>query len=182
MSAIFEIIQKDAAGRIGKLRTAHGVVETPTVMPVINPNIQVIKPSEMKKMGAQMIITNSYIISRRDELRKEALKKGLHEMLDFDGPIMTDSGSFQLSVYGDVEVTNEQIIDFQQQIGTDIGVPLDIPTPPDVTRERAEKELAITHERLTQARELVKEGMLLAGPVQGSTFTDLRTGCAEKLS
>ncbi len=182
MSAIFEIIQKDAAGRIGKLRTAHGVVETPTVMPVINPNIQVIKPSEMKKMGAQMIITNSYIISRRDELREMALEKGLHEMLDFDGPIMTDSGSFQLSVYGDVEVTNEQIIDFQQKIGTDIGVPLDIPTPPDVTRGRAEKELSITHERLTQARGLVKEGMLLAGPVQGSTFTDLRTSCAENLS
>ncbi|WP_406660554.1 tRNA guanosine(15) transglycosylase TgtA [Methanolobus sp. ZRKC3] len=182
MSSQFDIIHKDAAGRIGKLTTPHGVVETPTVMPVINPNIQTIKPSEMRDFGAQMLITNSYIIYRKEELREKALKDGLHALLDFDGPIMTDSGSFQLSVYGDVEVTNEEIIDFQQKIGTDVGVPLDIPTPPDVTRERAEEELEITIQRLKVARELVKDGMLLAGPVQGSTFKDLREECARTLS
>ena len=182
MSSNFEILQKDAAGRIGRLTTPHGVVETPTIMPVINPNIQLIKPSEMRDFGAEIIITNSYIIYRRDELREKALKDGLHSLLDFDGPIMTDSGSFQLSVYGEVEVTNEQIIDFQQKIGTDIGVPLDIPTPPDVPRSRAESELETTIERLTQARELVKDGMLLAGPVQGSTYPDLRERCARELS
>ncbi|MEA1984266.1 MAG: tRNA guanosine(15) transglycosylase TgtA [Euryarchaeota archaeon] len=184
MSSIFEITQKDAAGRIGKLTTAHGVVETPTVMPVINPNIQVIKPSEMYDFGAQMIITNSYIISRRDELRDAALRDGLHSLLDFDGPIMTDSGSFQLSVYGDIEVTNQQIIEFQQAIGSDIGVPLDIPTPPDVPRGRAESELETTLERLKDARRMVDagSGMLLAGPVQGSTYTDLRQKSASSLS
>ncbi|MCL7411129.1 MAG: tRNA guanosine(15) transglycosylase TgtA [Methanosarcinaceae archaeon] len=182
MSSNFEILQKDAAGRIGRLTTPHGVVETPTIMPVINPNIQIIKPSEMRDFGAEIIITNSYIIYRRDELREKALKDGLHSLLDFDGPIMTDSGSFQLSVYGEVEVTNEQIIDFQQKIGTDIGVPLDIPTPPDVPRSRAESELEITIERLAKARELVKDGMLLAGPVQGSTYTDLRERCGRELS
>ncbi len=182
MSSNFEIIQKDAAGRIGRLTTPHGVVETPTIMPVINPNIQTIKPSEMRDFGAEILITNSYIIYRKDELREKALKDGLHSLLDFDGPIMTDSGSFQLSVYGEVEVTNEQIIDFQQKIGTDIGVPLDIPTPPDVPRSRAESELETTIERLAQARELVKDGMLLAGPVQGSTYPDLRERCARELS
>ncbi|MBW6469989.1 MAG: tRNA guanosine(15) transglycosylase TgtA [Methanosarcinaceae archaeon] len=182
MSSNFEILQKDAAGRIGRLTTPHGVVETPTIMPVINPNIQIIKPSEMRDFGAEIIITNSYIIYRRDELREKALKDGLHSLFDFDGPIMTDSGSFQLSVYGEVEVTNEQIIDFQQKIGTDIGVPLDIPTPPDVPRSRAESELEITIERLAKARELVKDGMLLAGPVQGSTYPDLRERCARELS
>lgn len=182
MLSNFEIIQKDAAGRIGRLTTLHGVVETPTIMPVINPNIQIIKPSEMKDFGAEMIITNSYIIYRKDELREKALKNGLHSLLDFNGPIMTDSGSFQLSVYGEVEITNEQIIDFQQKIGTDIGVPLDIPTPPDVSRSRAESELKITIERLEQARKLVKDGMLLAGTVQGSTYSDLREKCARTLS
>lgn len=182
MSSNFEILQKDAAGRIGRLTTPHGIVETPTIMPVVNPNIQTIKPSEMRDFGAEMIITNSYIIYRREEMREKALKDGLHALLDFDGPIMTDSGSFQLSVYGEVEVTNEQIIDFQQKIGTDIGVPLDIPTPPDVPRSRAESELETTIERLTQARELVKDGMLLAGPVQGSTYPDLRERCARELS
>ena len=182
MSSNFEILQKDAAGRIGRLTTPHGIVETPTIMPVVNPNIQTIEPSEMRDFGAEMIITNSYIIYRKEEMREKALKDGLHALLDFDGPIMTDSGSFQLSVYGEVEVTNEQIIDFQQKIGTDIGVPLDIPTPPDVPRSRAESELETTIERLTQARELVKDGMLLAGPVQGSTYPDLRERCAKELS
>lgn len=182
MSSNFEILQKDAAGRIGRLTTPHGVVETPTIMPVVNPNIQTIKPSEMRDFGAEMIITNSYIIYRKEEMREKALKEGLHSLLDFDGPIMTDSGSFQLSVYGEVEVTNEQIIEFQQKIGTDIGVPLDIPTPPDVPRSRAESELKTTIERLTQARELVKDGMMLAGPVQGSTYPDLRERCARELS
>ncbi|MGP8322195.1 MAG: tRNA guanosine(15) transglycosylase TgtA [Methanosarcinaceae archaeon] len=182
MTSNFEIIKKDAAGRIGRLTTSHGIVETPIIMPVVNPNILTIKPGEMKDSGAGMIITNSYIIYRKKELREKALKYGLHSLLDFDGPIMTDSGSFQLSVYGEVEVTNEQIIEFQQKIGTDIGVPLDIPTPPDVSRSRAESELKITIERLAKARELVKGGMLLAGPVQGSTYTDLRERCARELS
>ncbi|TGC09850.1 tRNA guanosine(15) transglycosylase TgtA [Methanolobus halotolerans] len=183
MSSRFDIIHKDAAGRIGRLATPHGVVETPTVMPVINPNLQTIKPSEMRDFGAQILITNSYIIYRKEELREKALKDGLHALLDFDGPIMTDSGSFQLSVYGEVEVTNELIIDFQQKIGTDIAVPLDIPTPPDVDFKRAEEELDITIERLKAARELVTgDGMLLAGPVQGSTYSELRERSARTLS
>jgi len=124
MSVIFEILDKDAGGRIGKLRTPHGTVETPTVMPVINPNIQLISPKEMKSFGAEILITNSYIIYRKEELRNVALEKGLHGLLDFDGPIMTDSGSFQLSVYGSVEVTNEEILEFQKKIGSDIIVPL----------------------------------------------------------
>ena len=62
-------------------------------------------------------------------------------MLGFDGVIMTDSGSFQLSVYGDVEVTNAETLSFQQAIGSDILVPLDIPTSPLADREQAEHEL-----------------------------------------
>ena len=65
MPPIFEILHKDCAGRIGRLETRHGVIETPTIMPVVNPNIQTIKPSELRKFGAQAIITNSYIIYRK---------------------------------------------------------------------------------------------------------------------
>lgn len=181
MSAIFEILDKDAGGRIGKLRTPHGIVETPTVMPVINPNIQLISPKEMRSFGAEILITNSYIIYRKEELRSVALEKGLHELLGFDGPIMTDSGSFQLSVYGSVEVTNEEILGFQEKIGSDIIVPLDIPTPPDVHFRRAEEELAITAERLEAARKFIQSKQLLAGPVQGSTYPELREKAASHL-
>jgi 7-cyano-7-deazaguanine tRNA-ribosyltransferase len=181
MSAIFEILDKDAGGRIGRLKTPHGTVETPTVMPVINPNIQLIPPREMRNFGAEILITNSYIIYRKEELKSVALEKGLHGLLGFDGPIMTDSGSFQLSVYGSVEVTNEEILGFQQKIGSDIIVPLDIPTPPDVHYRRAEEELAVTAERLEAARKFIQGEQLLAGPVQGSTYPELREKAASHL-
>ncbi len=180
MPPIFEITHKDIAGRLGRLETRHGIIETPTIMPVVNPNIQTIKPSELRKFGAEIIITNSYIIYRKPELRERALKEGLHSLLGFDGPIMTDSGSYQLSVYGEVEVNNAEIVRFQQEIGSDIGVPLDIPTPPDVSRQRAEAELEITIERAKEALALKKD-MLLAAPVQGSTFPELREQAARRL-
>ncbi|KCZ72361.1 archaeosine tRNA-ribosyltransferase [Candidatus Methanoperedens nitroreducens] len=181
MPQIFEIFHKDICGRIGRLETPHGTIETPTIMPVVNPNIQTIKPSEFREFGAEVIITNSYIIYRKPELRERALSGGLHSLLDFDGPIMTDSGSYQLSVYGQVEVNNTQIVQFQQEIGSDIGVPLDIPTPPDVPFTRAESELEITIERAEEALGLKKD-MLLAAPVQGSTFSELRERAARRLS
>lgn len=181
MPPIFEILQKDCAGRIGRLETRHGTIETPAIMPVVNPNIQTIKPSELRKFGAEIIITNSYIIYRKPDLRERALRDGLHSLIGFDGPIMTDSGSYQLSVYGEVEVNNKEIVEFQQNIGSDIGVPLDIPTPPDASRMRAEAELQQTIFREKEAIGL-KNDMLLAAPVQGSTFPDLRENCARELS
>ncbi|MDP2841289.1 MAG: tRNA guanosine(15) transglycosylase TgtA, partial [Candidatus Methanoperedens sp.] len=94
---------------------------------------------------------------------------------------MTDSGSYQLSVYGEVEVDNRQIVQFQQEIGSDIGVPLDIPTPPDVSWERAESELGITLQREKEALGMKKD-MLLAAPVQGSTYPELRERAGRELS
>jgi len=124
-----------------------------------------------------MIITNSYIIHQDEKLKQQALERGLHDLLGFSGPIMTDSGAFQLSVYGDIEVSARQILDFQFAIKSDISVPLDIPTPPDVPRERAETELQTTEERLLEACSLEREG-LLAAPIQGSTYPDLREKAA----
>ncbi|HNX40304.1 MAG TPA: tRNA guanosine(15) transglycosylase TgtA [Methanothrix sp.] len=169
----FEILHKDLAGRIGRLATPHGSIETPALMPVVNPHLPLIPPPELAEMGAEMIITNSYIIYQDAELKAIALEKGLHEMLGFSRPIMTDSGAFQLSVYGDIDVSPGEILQFQFGIKSDICVPLDIPTPPDVPRERAEEELAITESRLVEAADMERPG-LLACPVQGSTYPDLR--------
>ena len=148
----FEILHKDLAGRIGRLSTMHGTIETPALMPVVNPHLPLILPGELEKMGADMIITNSYIIHQDADLKMQAMERGLHDLLGFSGPIMTDSGAFQLSVYGDIDVTPLEILNFQFAIKSDIAVPLDIPTPPDVTRERAESELQITEERLIAGR------------------------------
>lgn len=173
MPDCFEILHKDLGGRIGKLVTPHGTIETPALMPVVNPHLKLITPPELADMGASIIITNSYIIHQDPELNARAREVGLHELLDFRGPIMTDSGAFQLSVYGDIEVLPLEILEFQYTIRSDICVPLDIPTPPDVSRERAESELKETERRLEEAAGNRGES-LLAGPVQGSTHPDLR--------
>jgi 7-cyano-7-deazaguanine tRNA-ribosyltransferase len=182
MAEVFEITHKDVLGRIGKLTTAHGLVDTPALMPVINPNMMILTPEEMQHLGAQMLITNSYIIYRHPDLKREALSKGVHKLLGFEGPIMTDSGSYQLSIYGDIEFSSGEIITFQKDIGSDIGTPIDIPTPPDVLHNRALNELKITFERINEAKEWGGDKMLLAGPIQGSTHLDLREKFARMIS
>mgnify|MGYP002767361429 CR=1 FL=1 len=179
---MFEIKAKDNRGRVGVLKTKHGNVKTPALMPVIHPGKQTI---DVKKYGADIVITNSYIIFKDEELKKIALEEGVHKLINFDGPIMTDSGSFQLSVYGDIDIGNKEVIDFQEKIGTDIGTSLDIPTGPFVKREEAERDLEITIERAKEAVKYKKENnisMLLNSVVQGSTFLDLREKCADELT
>lgn len=173
----FEIKYKDAMGRVGMLKTPHGNIKTPALMPVIHPGKQTI---DVKEFGAEIVITNAYIMYKNENLRSKVLEEGVHNLIDFQGPIVTDSGSFQLSEYGEVDVTNREIIEFQELIGTDIGTSLDIPTPPFVKRERAEKDLEITIERAREALE-VRGDLMLNSVVQGSTFTDLRSKCAETI-
>ena len=90
-----DLVHREGLARVAKFSTPHGIISTPTIMPVINPNIRTISIEDMKKMGMEAIITNSYIIRRNDNLRTHALEKGLHDLMGFDGPIMTDSGTFQ---------------------------------------------------------------------------------------
>ena len=179
---MFDIKAKDNMGRVGVLKTKHGDVKTPALMPVIHPRKQTI---DVGKYGADIVITNAYLIYKDDELKQKAVDEGLHKLINFDGPVMTDSGSFQLSVYGDVEITNKEVIEFQELIKTDIGTSLDIPTAPYVDRQKAENDLEITLKRAREAVEYKKEQnmeMLLNSVVQGSTFLDLRRKCAGELS
>ena len=107
----FEIKDRDAAGRICRFTTKHGTVTTPNLMPVINPNKMFITPEEMKKLfGVEIIIANAYIIIKDEKLWRNALDEGVHRLIDFDGPIMTDSGTFQSYVYGNVDVNPIEIV------------------------------------------------------------------------
>ena len=173
----FEVRDHDAAGRIGRLEVPRtGVtVETPALLPVVNPNVLTVEPSRLRgEFGAEMLITNSYIIRSTDRIRDRVLDEGVHEFLGFDGAIMTDSGSFQLAEYGEIDVTTAEILDFQRRIGSDVATPVDVPTPPDADRDRAERELATTERALADAAAADTGEMLVNAPVQGSTFPDLR--------
>ena len=173
---MFELKERDGLARIGKFYTKHGTVETPVLLPVINPNHILISPNEMKeKFRAQMLITNSYIIYKKNELREKALKDGVHSLLGFDGPVMTDSGSFQAYVYGDVEVKNREIVDFQKKIGSDVSTILDVISPPDRKYEDAKSDV---EETIKRAKEVEADALT----VQGSVYPDLREYCAKELS
>ena len=176
---MFEIKARDGLARIGILETAHGRISTPTILPVINPHFMPVHPNEMLEMGAQALITNSYIIYNDEKLRNRALKEGLHSLLNFNRPIMTDSGSFQMYMYG-IEIDPIKIVKFQRDIGSDIGTILDIFSE-ESEYEEVKKEVA---ETLKRARESVKEKgkMLLACTVQGGVYEDLRRYCAKQLA
>lgn len=174
MALRFESLDSDIAGRCGKLVTGNTSIKTPVLLPVINPHLQLITPAEMKTMGIDAIITNAYIFSRSMQYREQALEEGLHRLLGFDGLIMTDSGSYQLSVYGRIPFSNTETLSFQRDIQSDIWVPLDIPTPPSADRATAERHLAITMERLHEAKRTFGDDAPIAAPVQGGRYTDLR--------
>ncbi|SDF00682.1 tRNA guanosine(15) transglycosylase TgtA [Halorientalis regularis] len=179
----FEVRDYDAAGRIGELTVprADVTVETPALLPVVNPHVRTVEPARMEaEFGAEILITNGYILYGSDDAREQALSDGLHDLYDFSGAIMTDSGSFQLSEYGEIDVDTREILEFQHDIGSDIGTPVDIPTPPDVSREQAADELATTQERLELAAEVETGDMLVNAPVQGSTYPDLRERAARE--
>jgi len=178
----FEIKERDASGRICKFTTKHGTVTTPNLLPVINPNKMMIPPKEMKqRFGTEIIITNSYIIHKNAHLKQQALEQGIHRLVDFDGPIMTDSGTFQSYVYGDVTVDPIEIVQFQRNIGSDIGTILDVFGTPDQTKTEAEQGI---QETIRRAEKSIPEkgDMLLACTVQGSIYPALREQCARKLS
>jgi len=181
MAIQFESLDYDIAGRCGKLAVGKKVIKTPALLPVINPHLPLITPSEMQKMGVEAIITNAYIFSQSMQFREQALAEGLHKVLDFDGVIMTDSGSFQLSVYGEVSVSNLETLSFQRDIKSDIWVPLDIPTSPSADHATAERELAITMERLREAKATFGDDAPIAAPVQGGIHSDLRKRAAQEI-
>ena len=128
----FEITDRDGWARLGKLHSSTHVLKTPCLLPVINPNIRTVEPREMwEKYGFEALITNSYVIWKHEQLKEKALTDGVHSLLDYPGVIMTDSGTFQNYVYGDVEVGVEEIVNFQREIGVDIATMLDVFGTPD---------------------------------------------------
>jgi 7-cyano-7-deazaguanine tRNA-ribosyltransferase len=181
MAVQFESLDSDMMGRRGRLSVGSKVIKTPALLPVINPHLQIISPSELKKMGVEAIITNAYIFSQSVQYRAKVLAEGLHAVLDFDGLIMTDSGSFQLSVYGEVSVSNLETLSFQRDIRSDIWVPLDIPTSPSADRATAERDLAVTMERLREAQETFGHDAPVAAPVQGGIYPDLRQRAGQEV-
>ncbi len=177
----FEIRDRDLLGRIGRFETKTGVIETPVLLPVINPNVQPVSPKTLQKeFNCRAVITNAYII--RQNFKDVAVKKGIHGFLDFSGVIMTDSGAYQILVYGDVETNPEEIVLYQEEIDTDIATILDVPTGWRVAKSYARDTV---DETLRRARKLAgvktRDDMAWVGPVQGGQHLDLVARSAREM-
>jgi 7-cyano-7-deazaguanine tRNA-ribosyltransferase len=169
----FEIREKALLARVGQLRTKSGTIETPLLFPVVNPTVQLISPRKIREeFGFEALITNAYILKKHSQ--NQPAQNDLHDFLNFKGTVMTDSGAYQILVYGDVEVTPKEIVEYQEMIGSDIATILDIPTGWNVTEEDANETV---NETLKRARDFFKQktrdDILWVGPVQGGRYLDL---------
>jgi len=177
---LFEISKTDLAGRIGTLYTNHGKIETPAYVPVIHPVKQTIPSKKIQDMGFDLVITNAYIT--RNNYGDEAIKKGIHKIIDFDGGIMTDSGGYQVLEYGDVKVSPLEMANFEKGILTDFAIPLDKPTGFGMPIKKAEAYVKHTLEVSRQTLEnSEKNGQIWIGPIQGGEHFDLVAKSTKKL-
>ncbi len=177
---MFEIIKSDLAGRIGTLYTNHGKIETPAYVPVIHPVKQAIPSKKIREMGFDLVITNAYIT--RNNFGEDAIKKGIHKIIDFDGAIMTDSGGYQVLEYGDVRVLPPEMANFEKGIMTDFAIPLDKPTGYGLPWKKAESfvkhTLKVSKETLENSKD---NGQIWIGPIQGGEHFDLVRKSTKKL-
>ena len=176
---VFEVRDKDLAGRIGRLYTPHGVLETPALLPVIDLARQVPPVEDIEKLGFRAVITNAYLIWKR--WREEAERRGVHSLLGFNGIVMTDSGAYQLLRYGHIDITPEDVIEFQKKIGSDIAVILDVPTGASGGYAQAKRNVLETLRRARDAVKLIRDDRRVwTLPVQGGPYVELVRFSAEE--
>ncbi len=199
----FTVTATDGAARAGVLRTAHGDVQTPAFMPVgTKATVKGLDPERLRELGTAILLGNTYHLHFRPGEETVAELGGLHRFMNWDGPILTDSGGFQVfslrdtivraddegvtfrSVYDGEEArfTPELAARIQRQLGSDIAMCLDICLPADASPE----ELAVAAARTTRwaERQLAApraEGQLLFGISQGGTDPDLRRRSLEEI-
>ncbi|MDD5610890.1 MAG: tRNA guanosine(34) transglycosylase Tgt [Candidatus Omnitrophica bacterium] len=193
----FNLLHKEAKSnaRLGKLETVHGVIQTPAFMPVgTQGTVKAISPQELKDSGAEIILSNAYHLFLRPGL--EVIRKigGLHKFMSWPGPILTDSGGYQvfsLALLRKVNdegvefqshidgfkhfLTPESVIEMQEVFGSDIMMPLDECVHYPAAKDYAKVAMERTFEWARRARKKKKDNeQLLFGITQGATYEDLR--------
>ena len=203
MSA-FTLGATDGAARTGVLRTAHGDLRTPAFMPVgTKATVKAVDPDELRQLGAEILLCNTYHLHFRPGAELIAELGGLHRFMAWDGPILTDSGGFQVfslrhtilrqdddgltfrSVYDGDEArfTPELAARIQAQLGSDIAMCLDVVPPPDAPR--SELVEAVRRTTLWAKRQQHAErapGQLLFGIAQGGSDHELRRRSVEEIA
>jgi queuine tRNA-ribosyltransferase len=200
----FTVTAEDGAARAGVLHTAHGDVPTPAFMPVgTKATVKTLDPQELRALGATIVLANTYHLHFRPGDKVIGRLGGLHGFMAWDGPILTDSGGFQVfslrdtllavddegvtfrSVYDGraARFTPELAAEIQRRLGSDIAMCLDQVLPP--ADPRAELEDAVRRTTLWAARQRAArraEGQLLFGIAQGGADRELRRRSTEEIA
>lgn len=190
----FRIIAQDGARRRAKITIARGVINTPAFMPVGTlGTVKAISPDELKSMGSEIILGNTYHLYLRPGVDVIAALGGLHTFMSWDRPILTDSGGFQvfsLSPFRKIEehgvqfrshidgslhfIGPEEAMRIQQVLGSDIAMVFDECIPYPATHEYAEDSIKITARWARECKIHQNAGQALFGIMQGGMFKDLR--------
>lgn len=193
---------KQTGARYGILHTPHGDVEVPMFMPVGTlANVKMLTPEEIKALGAGVILANTYHLALRpgEDIVEKA--GGLHKFMNYDGPILTDSGGFQVfslakrreiteegvtfqnHLNGDtLHFTPEKVIEIEEKLGADIIMSLDECVGYPATYEYMKQSVDRTLRWAKRGKDAHKTNSALFGIVQGGEFSDLRRYCAENLA
>lgn len=202
----YELIKtcKQSGARLGRLHTPHGIIETPIFMPVgTQATVKSMTPEELKEIGSQIILSNTYHLYMRPghELIKRA--GGLHKFMNWDKPILTDSGGFQVFSLGPLRkikeegvefrshldgskhfLTPEKAMEIQNALGSDIMMAFDECAPYPADREYVKNSLERTTRWLKRCKDAHNntEKQALFGIIQGGMYKDLREQSAKEIT
>ena len=203
MSLPFSVDSTDGLARCGSLITKHGKIDTPTFMPVgTAATVKAMMPSSIKETGAQIILGNTYHLMLRPGASRIRDLGGLHQFMGWQGPILTDSGGYQVMSLAQLRkldddgvtfrshidgsyhrLTPEKSIEIQHELGSNIVMAFDECTPFPVSEEDAEKSMLLSMRWAERSKQSFEDqaGYGLFGIVQGSVFESLRVQSAKAL-
>lgn len=201
----YELIKTDSRtkARRGRITTPHGEIETPIFMPVgTAATVKAMRPEEVDELGAQIILSNTYHLYLRPGHEVIKAAGGLHKFMNWNKPILTDSGGFQVFSLGAMRKITEEGVQFrshidgsrhmispeksmeiQNALGSDIMMAFDECAPADASRDYVKDSLARTTRWLKRCKEYHKntDKQALFGIMQGGMFKDLRRESAEAI-
>jgi len=195
MSMGFDVLARDGHARRGRLSLAHGAVETPAFMPVGTYGaVKAVSPAELKEIGAQIVLSNTFHLWLRPGIEVIEMHGGLHRFMGWEGPILTDSGGFQVFSLGRLRTISEQGVEFQSPVNgdrcflspeeslriqrvlnSDVVMIFDECTPYPVDQQQAADSMRLSLRWAERSRR-AHEGNpnALFGIVQGSMYEGLR--------
>ena len=203
MTLTFSLLNTAGAARRGRIETAHGPIETPVFMPVgTAATVKAMRPEDVASTGAQIILGNTYHLMLRPTAELIARHGGLYQFMNWPGPILTDSGGFQVMSLTELRkmteegvrfrshidgsyhmLTPERSIEIQYLLDATITMAFDECTPYPATHDQAAESMRLSMRwaERSKAAFVERDGYGLFGIVQGSVYPDLRRESAERL-